>query len=96
MNPAPFEAGFFITYKSTMKRIAIQGGYGSYHDIAAHQYFKDEDIELQCCKTFEDVFQSVKEDGDAIALAAIENTIAGSLLHNYELLKQSRLKIIGE
>ena len=35
-----------------MKRIAIQGVPGSYHDIAAHKYFKDEDIELICCNTF--------------------------------------------
>ena len=43
-----------------MKRIAIQGVPGSYHDIAAHKYFKDEDIELICCNTFEDVFGEMK------------------------------------
>lgn len=79
-----------------MKRIAIQGTLGSFHDIAAHQYFEGEDIELLCCATFEDVFNAVREDSNVIGLAAIENTIAGSLLHNYELLKQSNLQIIGE
>lgn len=79
-----------------MKRIAIQGTLGSFHDIAAHNYFEGEEIELICCATFEDVFNAVKQDSKVIGLAAIENTIAGSLLHNYELLKQSNLQIIGE
>lgn len=79
-----------------MKRIAIQGTLGSFHDIAAHNYFEGEEIELICCATFEDVFNAVQEDSKVIGLAAIENTIAGSLLHNYELLKQSNLQIIGE
>lgn len=79
-----------------MKRIAIQGTLGSFHDIAAHNYFEGEEIELICCATFEDVFNAVKQDNKVIGLAAIENTIAGSLLHNYELLKQSNLQIIGE
>ncbi|MBE6284606.1 MAG: prephenate dehydratase [Mediterranea massiliensis] len=79
-----------------MKRIAIQGTLGSFHDIAAHNYFEGEEIELICCATFEDVFNAVQQDSKVIGLAAIENTIAGSLLHNYELLKQSNLQIIGE
>ena len=72
-----------------MKRIAIQGLLGSFHDIAAHQYFKDEQIQLICCSTFEQVFENIKRDPTAIGMMAIENTIAGSLLHNYELLQQS-------
>ncbi|MGI6233473.1 MAG: prephenate dehydratase [Prevotella sp.] len=79
-----------------MKRIAIQGERGSFHDIAAHQYFKDEQIELICCPTFEDVFKEMKKDPTVVALVAIENTIAGSLLHNYELLRESGTTIVGE
>lgn len=79
-----------------MKRVAIQGTLGSFHDIAAHQFFQDEEIELICCATFEEVFDAARKDSQVVALAAIENTIAGSLLHNYELLKQSNLQIIGE
>ena len=79
-----------------MKRIAIQGGRGSYHDIAAHKYFKNEEIELICCKTFEDVFQEMQQDNTVLGMIAIENTIAGSLLHNYELLRKSGATIIGE
>ena len=79
-----------------MRKIAIQGVKGSYHDIAAHKYFKDEEIELICCNTFEEVFAQMKKDSDVIGVIAIENTIAGSLLHNYELLRESGTTIIGE
>ena len=34
-----------------MKKIAIQGIKGSFHDIASHRYFPEEDIELICCET---------------------------------------------
>ena len=72
-----------------MKRIAIQGLIGSFHDIAAHLYFEGEQIQLICCSTFEQVFENIKKDPTAIGMLAIENTIAGSLLHNYELLRDS-------
>ena len=42
-----------------MKRIAIQGVEGSYHDMAAHRYFEDEEIELICCATFEELFEQM-------------------------------------
>ena len=79
-----------------MKRIAIQGIVGSFHDIAAHNFFRDEQIQLLCCSTFEQVFDAVREDPTIIVMAAIENTIAGSLLHNYELLRDSGMTIVGE
>lgn len=58
------EAGFFysITKKiKIMKKVAIQGTLGSYHDIAAHKYFEGEEIELICCANFEDVFGAIKK-----------------------------------
>lgn len=79
-----------------MKRIAIQGVPGSFHDIAAHQYFEGEQIMLICCDTFEEVFENIKRDPTVIGMLAIENTIAGSLLHNYELLRASGTTIVGE
>lgn len=79
-----------------MKKIAIQGFDGSYHDIATREFFKDETIELICCETFGEVFSAMKADNNVMALVAIENTIAGSLLHNYELLRESRATIVGE
>lgn len=79
-----------------MKKIAIQGIKGSFHDIASHQYFEGEDIELLTCDTFEQVFEHLKNDDEVVALVAIENTIAGSLLHNYELVRESTATIVGE
>lgn len=79
-----------------MKKVAIQGIKGSFHDIASHLYFKDEEIELICCNTFEDLFATMKKDSAIYGVVAIENTIAGSLLHNYELLRESGVTIIGE
>ena len=79
-----------------MKKVAIQGTLGSYHDIAAHKYFEGEEIELICCANFEDVFGAIKKDSQTIGMLAIENTIAGSLLHNNELLRQSGAQIVGE
>ena len=79
-----------------MKRIAIQGVPGSFHDIAAHKFFPNEEIELICCDTFEEIFAQIHEDSSVIGMLAIENTIAGSLLHNYELMRESGVTIVGE
>ena len=79
-----------------MKRIAIQGIEGSFHDIAAHRYFEGEELQLVCCDTFEELFARLRESSDMLGLMAIENTIAGSLLHNYELLRESGMTIVGE
>ncbi|MDE6354577.1 MAG: prephenate dehydratase [Prevotella sp.] len=79
-----------------MKRIAIQGLIGSFHDIAANQYFDGEQVQLICCATFEEVFENIKRDPTVIGMMAIENTIAGSLLHNYELLRDSGTTVVGE
>lgn len=79
-----------------MKKVAIQGFEGSYHDIATRLFFKDESTELICCETFNDVFDAIASDSNTVALVAIENTIAGSLLHNYELLRNSGVTIVGE
>lgn len=79
-----------------MKRIAIQGERGSFHDIAAHQYFSGEQLQMICCPTFEDVYKSMAADPTVIGMTAIENTIAGSLLHNYELLRSSGATVVGE
>ena len=79
-----------------MRRIAIQGEIGSFHDVASHCYFEDEDIELICCDTFEQVFDEMKKDSNVVGVVAIENTIAGSLLHNYDLLRESGAQIVGE
>ena len=79
-----------------MKRVTIQGIKGCYHEVTANQFFGKENISTIECDTFRDVFFKVAEGEADFAIAAIENTIAGSLLQNYDLLNQSGLQIIGE
>lgn len=79
-----------------MKRIAIQGGAGSFHEIAAHAYFSEDEIETVECDTFKDVFKTMEKDENVLGIIAIENTIAGSLLQNHNLLRESGCRIIGE
>ncbi len=64
--------------------------------MAAEDYFAGEQIQLVCCATFEDVFAELTADPTMVAMTAIENTIAGSLLHNYELLRDSGAAVVGE
>lgn len=78
-----------------MKRVAIQGGLGAYHGIAAENFFGEE-VEIVPCITFRDIFSTIKKEPNTIGIMAIENTIAGSLLGNYNLLKESKLPIAGE
>jgi prephenate dehydratase len=79
-----------------MKRVAIQGGLGAYHGIAAENFFAGEQVEIIPCVNFRDIFTAIKKDPNVIGIMAIENTIAGSLLQNYELLKEHKLPIAGE
>jgi prephenate dehydratase len=77
-------------------KVAIQGEKGSFHDMAARQYFEGMDIELVPCSTFDATLNAVKEGVAEVALMAIENARAGSILYNYTLIKESGLKILGE
>jgi prephenate dehydratase len=79
-----------------MKRVAIQGGLGAYHGIAAEEFFANEEVEIIPCPNFIDIFNAIKKDPNTVGIMAIENTIAGSLLQNYELLKEHKLKVAGE
>ena len=78
------------------RKVAIQGIAGSYHDIAARQYFEGDEVETIPCNTFRDVISTIKKDPKILGLMAIENTIAGSLLQNHELIRESDFSIIGE
>lgn len=79
-----------------IKRITIQGEPGCFHEAAASEFFKGEKIETIPCETFISMFDLLKTDASLLGIVAIENTIAGSLLQNHELLRQSSLRIIGE
>lgn len=77
-------------------RVAIQGVAGCFHEAAAREYFEGQDIETVPCETFNGMFNLLKSDASMLGILAIENTIAGSLLQNHELLRQSNMTIVGE
>ncbi len=79
-----------------MKKIAIQGGYGAFHELAAHKYFGGEEIEILPRETFRDILSSLKQQKSDFGIMAIENSLAGSILPNYTLLKDTPMRIIGE
>ena len=79
-----------------MKQVTIQGEPGCFHEEAARRYFGDEPIEIIPCRTFEAQFERMRHEGSLLGIVAIENTIAGSLLQNHELLRRSESQIIGE
>ena len=79
-----------------MKRVAIQGVAGCFHDIAARQFFRGEEVEVIPCETFKDLFATIRKDNSILGAVAIENTIAGSLLPNHNMLKESGATILGE
>ena len=77
-------------------KIAIQGVHGAFHEIAARSFHPTDDIEVVPADTFEELVRKVETGETDSAVMAIENTIAGSLLRNYNLLNDSDLKIRGE
>jgi prephenate dehydratase len=79
-----------------IQRVAIQGYEGSFHQEAVRIFF-GEKTNILACARFEDVVKSATDPGlcDA-AVMAIENSIAGSILPNYSLLRKSDLVIGGE
>lgn len=77
-------------------RVTIQGVEGCFHDAAAREFFASEEVTTIPCDTFPDLFEAMALDASLLGVVAIENTIAGSILPNHELLRNSNLRIIGE
>ncbi len=78
-------------------RVAIQGFEGAFHEIAARHFFAPRPVEVVPCETFEQLINAVEKGEKAdIGIMAIENTLAGSLMNNYQLLNQSTARISGE
>lgn len=91
-----FDWRFGAKCSDTMRRVAIQGEEGCFHEVAARGFFSGEQIETVPCTTFDALFERVGGDPALYGVVAIENTIAGSLLQNHELLRQSNLHVVGE
>jgi prephenate dehydratase len=77
-------------------KVSIQGYEGSFHQVAAQSFFGKE-VEVIPCATFREVVKIAanKKESDG-GVMAIENSIAGSILPNYNLLQKSNLHIVGE
>ena len=77
-------------------KVAIQGFEGSFHQEAARSFF-GKNVEVICCATFREVVKiaATKKESDG-GVMAIENSIVGSILPNYNLLQKGNLTIVGE
>jgi prephenate dehydratase len=86
--------GTIITH--TKNGIAIQGYEGSFHQVAARSFF-GKAVEVIPCESFRKLVQIAGDPKQSAgAVMAIENSIAGSILPNYNLLQKSKLKVVGE
>ena len=88
--------GWDFCFITMTKRISIQGFEGCFHQLAARQFFGN-NVQVVYCASFKELVKTAadKKNADG-AVMAIENSIAGSILPNYNLLLKSNLKITGE
>ncbi|MEO5996181.1 MAG: prephenate dehydratase [Chitinophagaceae bacterium] len=95
-NVKPFLPDSAPVIQPAHLKVSIQGYEGSFHQMAAIQFF-GKDVEVIPCGNFRDVIKiaASKKESDG-GVMAIENSIAGSILPNYNLLQKSNLKIAGE
>lgn len=79
-----------------MKRVAIQGYQGCFHEQAARLFYGDSALSVVECDSFEDLYRAMAEDRADAAVMAIENTVSGGLLHNFDLLRGQGRQVKGE
>ena len=81
-----------------MTTVAIQGYRGCFHEQAARDFYsaRGEEVAIEECPTFESLFKALEEGRASSVVMAIENTISGGLLPNFELLRANPYKIKGE
>ena len=82
-----------------MTRIAIQGIKGCFHEQAAYKFYEKEGLpkpEVVECHSFEELYNRMDDNSADAAIMAIENTVSGGLLPNFELLRKYNYKIKGE
>jgi prephenate dehydratase len=81
--------------KNMIGKVAIQGVQGSFHHLVAQEFY-GENVEVQECMSFHELVRSLVSGESQEAVMAIENSIAGSILPNYALIDEHRLRIVGE
>lgn len=79
-----------------IKKVAIQGYSGCFHEEAARQFYAGRRIGIVECETFEGEYLELEAGRADAVVMAIENTISGGLLPNFELLRQYGRKVKGE
>jgi 3-isopropylmalate dehydratase small subunit len=77
------------------RRVAFQGERGAYSEAAVIALY-GEGVEAVPLPSFEDVFRAVQEGACELGVVPIENSLAGSIHRNYDLLLEHRLYIVGE
>lgn len=76
-------------------KVGIQGERGSFSEQAAEKLLGS-GMEPVCCPSFQDLFSVMKKGKAQVAVVPIENTLAGSIHRNYDLLLESGLQITAE
>jgi prephenate dehydratase len=75
--------------------VAFQGEHGAFSESAARRLLGSE-VTLRPCETFDDMFEAVRSADADCCVAPIENSLAGSIHRNYDLMIESGLTIFGE
>lgn len=91
--------GSIFYLSGVMKSIAVQGVKGCFHEQAARMFYEKQGFatpEIVECSTFEDLYRSMELGKADAAVMAIENTVSGGLLPNFELLRKYDRRIKGE
>jgi prephenate dehydratase len=76
-------------------RVAFQGEPGAYSELAALEYFGPQ-IKTLPCQSFDDVFTAICNEQSTHGMLPVENSLAGSIHRNYDLMLRNELHIVGE
>lgn len=81
------------------RRVAIQGYSGCFHEEAARRFYSslgEDDLQIVECDTFGGLYEELDAGRADAAVMAIENTVSGGLIPNFDLLRKNPRKIKGE
>lgn len=75
--------------------VAIQGARYAFSELAARKFF-GEHLEVNPCRAFDGVFESVTTSQSDYGVIPVENSLTGSIHRVYDLLLENELVIVGE
>lgn len=81
------------------RRVAIQGYSGCFHEEAARRFYTsigEKNLDIVECDTFGGLYEALDAGRADAAVMAIENTVSGGLIPNFDLLRKNPRKIKGE